>query len=724
MKKLILCTIISLCILPAIAAEQIEATSPQIMSISQNTEIIGLYQKFELTFTISEDYSNPFDTDVVDIMVTITEPDGNDVNVPAFFYKEYDENSYGRFVNARGACWKIRFAPSQLGTYSINQITITDHNGIHKINQDILFTCIESDDKGIIRIDTQNPYYLRYDNNEPYIPIGHNVSWWNEDGTGQWEDTFEKMHNVGENWTRIWMTHFYQGTTLEWRSNKRYYDGVGVLSMPIAWRLDRIVENCEQNSISMQLTLQHHGQFSTTVNANWNDNPYNIRFAASDGGFLDDPADFFTDAEARRITKYKYRYIIARWGYSGAILAWELFNEVQYTDGWDDDRDSVVDWHVEMADYIKSVDPFNHLVTTSSDTSGFDSLWCRDDIDLVQVHYYGSYNISFFDEAFNRLSNYNKPVIMGEFGDFDRTNEDEGRLVIHNGIWSAFHVNSGANLWWWDNFIELYDCYDEFAALSVYAEGEDPAAHNLSKADIVTEDMPLWASANPGLSDFWAVSTQTVFNIAADGTVPGIGNLTQWLHGTTKEDYRSDPIFNLEMSQDGTLKIHVESTADWCDNSLRVLVDSRQVFSSSYTAGSSDFVIEVPIPAGLHAVQIQNTGQDWFQISNYEFKEGDDDSDGYLRFLGLAGLDHAYIWIYDIGSQKGQTPYGTFSNVDFTLNGLSDGLYTIEVYETRGDGGVIDAYQALCQNNELNIDLPDFDRDIAVKVKPYTSDGL
>jgi len=724
LKNLLYITISSVCLLPAIAAEQIETAPPQVTSISQNTEIAGLYQKFELTFTLSENYSNPFDTDIVDIMVTLTKPDGNDVDVPAFFYEEYDENSYGRFVNGRNPCWKVRFAPSQIGTYLINQITIIDHNGTHKINQEITFTCIESDEKGIVRLDSRNPYYLRYDNNEPYIPIGHNVAWWNENGTGQWEDTFEKMHNVGENCTRIWMTHFYQGTTLEWRSNKQYYDGVGALSMPIAWRLDRIVESCEQNGISIQLTLQHHGQFSTNVNPNWDDNPYNITHSASDGGFLDDPADFFTDAEARRITKFKYRYIIARWGYSGAVLAWELFNEVQYTDGWQNDRSSVVDWHDEMAGYIKSIDPFNHLVTTSSDTSGFEDMWCQDNIDLIQVHYYSSYTISFFDEAFNRLSIYNKPVIMGEFGDFNQSNQNEGRLVLHNGIWSAFHVNSGANLWWWDSFIERYNCYDEFAALSVYTEGEDPAAHNLSKADIVTKDLPLWASAHPGLSDFWAVSTQTVFNISADGTVPGVGNLSQWLHGSTKSDYKSNPTFNLEMSQDGSLKIHVQSTADWCENSLRVLVDSHEIFSSSYSAGSGNFLIEVPIPAGQHTVQIENTGRDWFQISNYEFKENNGNSEGYLRFLGLAGLDHAYIWIYDIGSQKGETPYGTFCNVSFTLNGLSDGLYTIEAYETRGDGGIIDTYQASCQNNELTINLPDFNRDIAVKVKPYIGDGF
>jgi hypothetical protein len=56
------------------------------------------------------------------------------------------------------------------------------------------------------------------------------------------------------------------------------------------------------------------------------------------------------------------------------------------------------------------------------------------------------------------------------------------------------------------------------------------------------------------------------------------------------------------------------------------------------------------------------------------------------------------------------------------LKGLRDDLYTIEAYETRVDGGIIDTYQADCQDNELTINLPDFSKDIAVKVRPYVDD--
>ena len=702
----------------------------EITSISQNAETIGLHRKFELTFTLSQSYDNPFDPDMVDITVTFTAPDGDTATVPAFFYKEYDYTN-GRYVNGRNPCWKARFAPSQEGEYSVNLITIVDADGLTTVDPQITFICIESGEKGIIRTDQRDEYYLRYANGSPYLPIGHNVGWL-PNGPPDWQNYFTSMGAVGENWTRIWMTHFYQGTTLEWRSNKQYYGGVGVLSLQIACKLDRIIELAEENGIGIQLVLQHHGQFSTNVNPNWNDNPYNIIHAATDGGFLSDPAEFFTNAEARRITKYKYRYIVARWGYSGSILAWELWNEVQFTNGWASNKSDVVAWHDEMADYIASIDPFNHLITTSSDTSGFDALWSLDNIDVIQVHHYGAETIGFFTNTATRLSGYGKPIIMGEFGvgrtgsvsvpecNYNGLNEPyktqilEG-LALHNGIWSAFHLKSGANLWWWDCYIEALDLYDQFSALSSYAEGEDPAACELSKADLDTSGLPKWVLVSPGLSDFWAISTETAFTVQPDGTVPGTENLSTWLHGSSKSSYRSDPTFNINLIDSDVLRIHVQEVSGWGKNSLRVLVDSQEVFSSSYANGSANFVIEIALPAGQHTVQIENTGQDWFNISSYEFMNT---AEGCLEFIGLSGADHAYIWIHDVASRYGKTPYGTFSDVNFVLRGLMDGPYAVEFHETRGPGGIIQINNVSTEAGRLLIALADFTKDIAVKVKP------
>ncbi len=122
-NELLWATIGLLCLVPAISGAQIEITS-----ISQNAETVGQYKKFELTFTLSQSYDNPFDPNIVDITVTFTEPDGNTATIPAFFYKEYDYIN-GRYVNGRNPCWKARFAPSQTGEHKVSRITIVDKNG-------------------------------------------------------------------------------------------------------------------------------------------------------------------------------------------------------------------------------------------------------------------------------------------------------------------------------------------------------------------------------------------------------------------------------------------------------------------------------------------------------------------------------------------------------------------------------------------------------------------
>jgi len=717
-RRLFYLSIGTVCILPVIAAGQTEITS-----LSQNKQTVGMYEKFELTFTLSETYSNPFDPNIVDISITITAPDTSTSVAFAFFYMDYDIID-GKYVNGHNPCWKVCFAPSQLGKYAVSQITINDKNGATSVDPQASFECVPGERKGIIRVDQRDPYCLCYADGSAYLPIGHNVAWdqavYGADAIAWWEQYFASMAAAGENWTRIWMTHFYEGHTLEWTSNEwpDYWEGVGRLSLQMAGKIDRMVELAELNGIAIQLVFQHHGQFSTTVNSNWNKNPYNIANEQDDRGFLIHPEDFFTDDEAIRLTKYKYRYIVARWGYSNAILAWELWNEVQYTDAWKNGhRSDVVSWHEDMTSYLRLADPFEHLITTSDDTSGFEAIWSLPNIDLVQVHYYGLGTAGFITQAVALLSRHEKPVIMGEFGRFDEENVAEAALVLHNGIWSAFHLKSGGHFWWWD-YIHSNNLYDEFVPLSAYAEGEDLAAHNLSTADIDVPGAGLYANVVPGLKGFWDVSTQADFIIQRDGKVEGLENLSQWLHGSSKSEISSDPSFAIEFENSGVLKIHVDEVSSWGRNSLRILLNGHQFFSESYPNSVTNFVIEVPLPSGQQIVKIENTGQDWLCISSYEFQETTDTNIGYLKFIGLSGDSHAYIWIHDIGSQRGRTDHGVFSDVNCVLHGLTDGEYVVDFYETRGEGGVFKSNHAQSENGGLVIAIPEFTRDIAFKVKP------
>ena len=279
------------------------------------------------------------------------------------------------------------------------------------------FTCVESGKKGFIRVDPNQHDFLKYANGDTYLPIGQNIGW-NNGGIYGWNNYLRKMHNAGANWVRLWSCSYGSdlGTVLEfppgmWGST--YFQGPGKPSQQISMRMDKYVEIAEQNNIAIQFALQHHGQVSTTTNPDWSTNPYN---SANTGGFLSDPCKYFTNANAIKLTKNKYRYIVARWGYSTSIYAWELFNEVQWTNGWNYDQSTVVNWHNTMASYIRSIDAFKHPVTTSSHGPGFENLWNLPDINLVEHHYYGNDTIRTFEQTALTLQDFNKPVLFAEFG--------------------------------------------------------------------------------------------------------------------------------------------------------------------------------------------------------------------------------------------------------------------------------------------------------------------
>ncbi len=112
----------------------------------------------------------------------------------------------------------------------------------------------------------------------------------------------------------------------------------------------------------------------------------------------------------------------------------------------------------------------------------------------------------------------------------------------------------------------------------------------------------------------------------------------------------------------GSLVIYVSSVSGWGTNSLKVMVNGSQVFSSSYTNGSSNFQITVPLSAGQQAIQIVNTGQDWFLIGSYEFRPAVIPA---INSIGLKGANRGYFWVYDIDNQYGRTNHGLLSTSRF-----------------------------------------------------------
>ena len=568
--------VLAACLIAILALGINQANATTISGISQNSSTIGRYTKYELTFTLSRTYTNPFDPCVVDVMVTFHQPDGTDVNIPGFITRHIPHQEAILKLIPPQAQYPGRPDLRHRSSAHIPAISKSKTWMEQRQQQPpALLPASKAANKGLSELTPTSTTSSNTANGDTRINIGQNIGWNNGSlpggGIAGWNYFLTKLHNAGANWVRLWCCTYGAdyGVALEWTPGlwgNTYFQGCGKPSLQTSLRMDGYVESAEQNNIAIQFALQHHGQVSTTTDADWSTNPYNI---ANTGGFLPDPCKYFTDPCAIQLTKNKYRYIVARWGYSPAIYAWELFNEVQWTNGWNYNQSTVVSWHNTMSSYIRSIDVFNHPITTSSNSSGFENLWNLPDINLVENHYYGNDTIRTFEQTALSLADFNKPVLMAEFGlgggpegttqpEPEATQLAEG-LEMHNGIWSAFFAKSSAHLWWWDNYIDPCNLYGVYTPLSIYDANENLADCNLVRAQRAASGAEAYF-ASPVLTDFGAVSTQTVFYLQVD-YFPGMENLSQWLQGSWQPALKSDPNFHLTMATAGALKIHVQQVS-------------------------------------------------------------------------------------------------------------------------------------------------------------------
>ena len=463
-------------------------------SLSLSTEIkniafpqsVSQFERFEVRFDIDKDYTNPFDTDEVDVWAEIKAPSGITLSVPAFYtqdFERYLKDGIERFKAVGSPYWAIRFTPVETGNYRF-LIKVKDKDGISQT--DILtFESIPSNNKGFVRVNRENPFYFSFDNGEPYIPIGFNIAWASDDSGSFYYDHFlEKLHNAGGNYVRIWMSHYYQGQTIEWSDShpSGLYHGAGIYSLEAASRIDRIVEKAESLGIYIQLVLLYHTAFETSIWSSWDENPYNIK----NGGMLNSSMEFFSNLEANRLFDRRLRYIIARWGYSTHILSWEIFNEVDGITGYYENRDIVKKWHIDKIQKIKSWDIYNHLITTSFTSPYFlddHQFWEMEGLDYTQYHAYLAplFGISYqIVKSAESLKKFNKPTFAGEFGIYwlpELNSYDPEGINIHNGIWaSLLSGNAGSAMsWWWYDYIEPNNLWHHLRGAAEFVKDENLA---------------------------------------------------------------------------------------------------------------------------------------------------------------------------------------------------------------------------------------------------------
>lgn len=582
------------------------------------------------------------------LFAEVATPSGT-IRIPAFF--------------AGRNRWEVRVRGDRAGAYTLQRIVEVTADSEQEIpvtfRSRTTRTLRRTGARLAVTRDAQDPERFAYLDGTHYTPIGANLAWAAGPRVRWHLQSFKQFAAHDLNWTRIWMCH-WGGTNLDWLpEDMGRSPEPGSLDLRVARHWDRILDGAEKRSVYVQVVLQHHGQYTTGANSNWAINPWNV---AQPGGFLARPADFFTDPRAIALTRQKYRYIVARWSHSPAVLAWELFNEVHWTNGYVDDEPAVAAWHADMARYIRSIDPYRHLVTTSLDDLG-SPIYAE--MDYFQPHLYAINMLTGVREYERPFGTFDRPVFYGEIGD-DKLRvsgaEKAGGSQLIPQVWASL-MGPGpipGQSWLGETFLRTRRV-GELGAVARYLHETGLAARPGLQSFVPgvesTDTLPL--RVTPGYD--WARHRPATAELALDGRddlslnrIPGI---LVGSPGSVADGYLASFEWVLDVPRRTQVVLSV-ADAGARGAELLVQVDGSTVASHHWpalpgapaTGHQPEGIpprpanLTFPLEPGLRRLRLSNTGgADWVQLDEIAF-------DLRVPVLAAAGKrDDAFIalWVWN-----------------------------------------------------------------------------
>jgi len=434
--------------------------APRQLKVLDFAQSSKLGERYEVSFNFDADYHNPFDPEEVAVDGVFTAPSGRQLRMPGFLAKG-DVSLKGP---VQEALWKLRITPDEPGLWAFQVFVKNPRGTVHSLAQK--FTVEKAPFAGFLRVDANDPHYFSFDDGSFFYPLGQNVGW---DSDDNYKKIFTAMGKSGQNWTRVWMSNWSFG--LEWKE-MGFFRGLGNYNLVNAERLDQLLDLADKHGIYMQLVFDFHGAFSSKVNPEWMNNPYN----KANGGILAKADDFWTDPQARELYKRRLRYIVARWGYSPNVMAWEFFNEINFSDNFEPQKETA--WLKDMSAWLKDLDPHRHMITTSYYDYYNKKTYELPTIDFTQYHAYQKRVVKTMQTVVERFRRFDKPFFFAEFGGNSTDGVDDADkkgIFIHAGLWSQAMQPTGGNAmpWWWNTHIAPNDLYYHWKALADYLEGVD-----------------------------------------------------------------------------------------------------------------------------------------------------------------------------------------------------------------------------------------------------------
>ncbi len=435
--------------------------------------------------------------------------------------------------------YKIRFRFTESGEWLYR--VVGKKNGKEKFSYVSSVTVSENPDasknKGVITVEQTKKRNFVFEDGTPYMPIGMNVCYSQDVALGStlYDVYFPKMKAAGMNFARAWLTDIDAAYGAQNATG-------GILNFDArqdkSYQFDRVVSLAEENGLYLQIPMQAISAFrkdnaDATLSHRWDTNPYN----KLNGGYLDEPWEYFTDRRAIEDTKKLYRYYVARYGYSRNILNWELMNEIGMDSTWygvEITQEQARDWADEIGDYMHSVDPYRHLVSISSGNDHSDAVYSAKSVDFVSFHWYyskGNYAVALANECYSVWKRFGKPALIGETGAsgtseaYNHDKDPYGMLNKQTAFTCGMGGGAAGAMTFWEECVNKYNQYSNYsnAAEMFKLFGNDYVTlDTLTSENYVIDGQNasrVWVAGYFGKESVYAYLTDTSYNYS--NLIPG-----------------------------------------------------------------------------------------------------------------------------------------------------------------------------------------------------------
>ena len=718
--------------------------SPQITPLTS----ARLWQRLEFSINNAPPAANPFDPDLIRLDATFTLPSGKTMAVPAFWYQAYQRalvSGYEYLTPTGAPEWRLRFTPPEPGNYLLS-LTIRTNGQLYgsaTVTNFNVPAAVPPPGSGYVRVAPSQQYFETGDGRALRL-IGENVSWYLGPGTYNYDAWFAALHGAGENFARVHATPWAFGIETDTNSLVHY-------RLDRAWQFDYVLQLAEQMDLYLMFCIEFHLMLQPVSdywgNDNyWQTNPYN----ATNGGPCVNQNAFFTNAIARATFQKRLRYLIARYGYSPRLLAWQFWSEVDNEYTWVNAAD-VAAWHGLMGGWMHTNDPFEHLVSTSL-TGGSDrsEIWTLPQLDFACYHCYSepfpAARLNSLAQSFQQR--YHKPLIIDEFGtswmSWNHTNDLYLR-GFRQGLWGgALGGSAGAAISFWWEEIDAENDYSVFTALGKvlnrtgWGSGvwtniyfQTSGAPPTTVGNPIPDGQPFNITLVPGGAWGAMVSGQLAVPGAEAAHYAG-STLNSFILGSWFPSLAEPFALSAWFTNDARIILHLNSVS--VSAGLGVRVDGATVWSTNLPNldGLNDVNNEynldlaVPLPAGKHLIEVTNPAPGWSYLDWVRLEQVLPATyAGSWRpspdAIGLQGPRESLLYVI--------APGVAFSGIDtnpvpplqhgqtLTLSNWPSGRFWAEWYDP-ATASPVGTNQATTTNGSLTLSLPDFREDLAGIVYP------